>query len=327
MLNKHTLATFAAVLTISGGLVVTGGPGGPAVVNAAEEAHEAGATEHHDKSHVTRQSWSFGGLLGSYDRAQLRRGFQIYNEVCTACHGMKLLSYRNLMEAGGPAFTKEEVKALIAEKEVPAEPNDEGEIYADGERIMRKALLTDRMISPYANNKAAMSANGGALPPDLSVIAKARGIPHPADNTPPSNFIMAPIMGIMEYGGWIAGVIKDIATQYQEGGPDYIYALMTGYAEEAPAGVDIGDKNFNYVFPGNAISMAPPLSDEIVEYTDGTKATLDQHARDVAAFLMWASEPHLNARKNLGLKVLIYLLILSGLMYGVKRTIWSGIKH
>lgn len=322
---KRTLTAFAAVLAVSGGLAASGGL---SVASAAEEAHDAGGAEHHDKTHVQRQSWSFGGILGSYDQGQMRRGFQIYNEVCSACHGMNLLSYRNLMEEGGPSFTKAEVEALIAEKEVPAEPDDEGLTHGDdGSRLMRKALLTDPFLSPYENDKAAMSANGGALPPDLSVMAKARGIPHPVDNTPPSNMFMAPINGVLEYGSWIVGVLKDIATQYQEGGADYIYALMTGYADEAPAGIDVGDKSFNYVFPGNAISMAAPLSDEMVEYADGTKPTLDQHARDISAFLMWASEPHLNARKNLGLKVLIYLIILSGLMYAVKRTIWAGVKH
>lgn len=313
---KRTLATFAAVLTISGGL------GSVNIASAAEEAHESGGGHH-----AERQSWSFGGLLGSYDQPQLKRGFQIYNEVCSACHGMTLLSYRNLMEVGGPMFSKAEVEALIEDKEVPAEPNDEGATHEDGERIMRKALLTDPFLSPYANDKAAMSANGGAMPPDLSVMAKARGIPHAAAGEPSTNPFSALIGGVSEYVGWLAGMTVDIATQYQEGGPDYIYALMTGYAEEAPAGVDIGDKSFNYIFPGNAISMAAPLSDEMVEYADGTKPTLDQHARDISAFLMWASEPHLNARKNLGLKVLIYLIILSGLMYAVKRSIWSGVKH
>ena len=311
---KTTLASFAVALTVFGGIGMAG---------AAEKTGE-----HQDKSHVERQSWSFGGLLGSYDTAQLKRGFQIYNEVCTACHGMNLLSYRNLMETGGPEFTKAELTALIAEKEVPAEPDDEGLTHSDdGSRLMRKALLTDRLLSPYANEKAAMAANGGALPPDLSVMAKARGIPHPVDNTPPASWYAAPFVGLMEYGSWIAGTLKDIATQYQEAGPDYIYALMTGYADEAPAGIDVGDKSFNYVFPGNAISMAAPISDEIVEYADGTKPTLDQHARDIAAFMMWASEPHLNARKSLGLKVLIYLIILSGLMYAVKRAVWAGVKH
>ncbi len=319
---KRTLAAFAAVLTVSGGL------GHVSQISAAEAEKAQGEHAQQTAHHVERLSWSFGGLFGKYDQAQLKRGFQVYNEVCSACHSMKLLSYRNLMEAGGPEFTKEEVLALIADKEVPAGPNDDGETHGeDGSPLMRKALLTDRFVSPYANDKAAMAANGGAMPPDLSVLAKARGIPHPADTSPPSSWYKAPIAGVMEYGSWLFGTIRDIATQYQEAGPDYIHSLLVSYAEEPPAGVDVGDKSFNYVFPGNAISMAPPLSDESVEYTDGTKPTLDQHARDVSAFLMWAAEPHLNARKSLGLKVLIYLIILSLLMYAVKRTIWSGVKH
>ena len=179
------------------------------------------------------------------------------------------------------------------------------------------------------NEKAAMAANGGALPPDLSVMAKARGIPHPADTSKPSAWYAAPFYGLMEYGAWIGGTLKDIATQYQEGGPDYIYALMTGYADEAPAGIDVGDKSFNYVFPGNAISMGAPLGtfETGADADKEANAELDTKSRDVSAFLMWASEPHLNARKNLGLKVLIYLIILSGLMYAVKRSIWAGVKH
>jgi cytochrome c1 len=319
---KRVIVAFAALL-------VAGGLWGTPLAFAADDAHaeaEGGAYHPH---HVERQTWSFGGLLGRFDKAQLKRGFQVYNEICSACHSLKLLSYRNLMEVGGPEFTKAQVEEIIADKEVPAAPNDDGETHdGDGGRLVRPALLTDRFVSPYANDKAAMAANGGALPPDLSVMAKARGIPHVDDGKQSGDPFSAIISGVTEYFGWIFGTLKDIATQYQEGGTDYIFALMTGYEEEAPAGVEIPeDKNFNHVFPGYAISMAPPLFDEAVEYEDGTKATLDQHARDVSAFLMWAADPHLEARKRLGLKVLIYLLILSGLMYAVKRTIWSGQKH
>ena len=316
---KSKITAFALALAIGG----TMGWSGAAM---AEEEGEGG---HHDKSHVQRQSWSFGGLLGSYDKKQLRRGFQVYNEVCSSCHSMKLMYYRNLMEPGGPEFTKEEVKKIIADKEVPAEPNEEGAIFDDsGNRLMRKALLTDHFVSPYPNDNAAKAANGGALPPDLSVMAKARGIPHAGGHESAGNPFSALIEGVQEYFGWIFGTIRDIATQYQEAGPDYIYAVMTGYEDEAPKGMSIPEgKNFNWAFPGHAISMPAPLSEDAVEYADGTKATLDQEARDVAAFLMWTAEPHLNDRHRLGIKVLIYLLILAGLMYAVKRTIWSGVKH
>ncbi len=316
------LAPFAIALTFAGSA------GTATIVTAGENEHEAKAGQH-DKSHVQRQKWSFGGLTGRFDKKQLRRGFQIYNEVCAACHSMKLMYYRNLMEPGGPEFSKKEVEAIIADKEVPAPPNDDGAtINDDGERIMRKALLTDHFVSPYANDKAAMSANGGALPPDLSVMAKARGIPHGAKPLQAGNIFSAAFEGVKEYVGWIFGTVYNLATQYQEAGPDYIHALMIGYEEEAPKGMEIPEgKSFNWVFPGHAISMPQPLSDEQVEYADGTKATLDQEARDIAAFLMWTADPHLNARKSLGLKVLIYLIILSILMYAVKRTIWAGVKH
>lgn len=315
---KRTIAAFAAVLTVSGGL-------GLAAARAAEQGHGEGG--YHPR-HVEHQKWSFSGLMGRYDKAQLKRGFLVYNQVCTNCHGMGLLSYRNLMEEGGPEFTKAEVEAFIASKTVPAEPNDDGEIFKDGQRITRPALLTDRFASPFANDKAAMAANGGALPPDLSVMAKARGIPHIAEGEAAGNPFTATISGVKEYIGWLLGTAKDIATQYQEGGADYIYALMMGYEDAAPAGIELAEgKFFNHYFPGYAISMPPQVMDDLVTYEDGTKASKDQIARDIAAFLMWAAEPSLDARKRLGLKVLIYLLVLSGLMYAVKRTIWSGVKH
>ncbi len=320
---QRTLTSFAGVLAMIGTMGVTN------VASAGDPEHTAKA-EHHDMSHVKRQEWSFGGLLGQYDKAQLRRGFTVYNEVCSACHSMKLLSYRNLAEPGGPEYSKDEIKAFIAEKEVFAGPNEEGDTHDDeGSPFMRKPILTDHFVSPYANDKKAMAANGGALPPDLSVMAKARGIPHAANGIAASNVFVAIYEGVKEYIGWIFGVGYDVATQYQEGGPDYIYALLTSYADEAPEGKDVGDKNFNHVFPGNAISMAAPLG-TLETGPDADKeanAELLTKAKDVSAFLMWASEPHLNARKSLGLKVLIYLIILSGLMYAVKRSLWAGVKH
>ncbi len=315
---KSKLVALAAILTVSGSV---------GFATIAEAGGHDGAE--HNAYHPARQSWTFGGIFGKFDRAQLRRGYQIYDEVCSACHSMKLMSYRNLMESGGPEFTKDEVKKMIADKAVPAEPNDEGATYADGERITRPALLTDRFVSPYENDKAAMAANGGALPPDLSVMAKARSLPHAGSGKEADNIFFATVAGIKEYAGWVFGVARDIVTQYQEGGPDYIYALMTSYEEEVPEGAKPipEDKNFNHIFPGNAISMAPPLSDETVEYADGTKPTLDQHARDIATFLMWVAEPKLEERKRTGFMALVYLFILSMLMYMVKRAIWSGQKH
>ncbi len=320
---QRTLTSFAGVLAMIGTMGVTH------MASAAKVEHGAKA-DHQDLSHVSRQKWSFGGLLGQYDKAQLRRGFTVYNEVCSACHSMSLLSYRNLTEEGGPEYSKDEVKAFVAEKEVFAGPNDEGDTHdEEGSPFMRKPILTDRFVSPYQNDKKAMAANGGALPPDLSVMAKARGIPHAASHIAASNVFVAIYEGVKEYIGWIVGLVYDISTQYQEGGPDYIYALLISYADETPEGKDVGDKSYNHVFPGNAISMAAPLG-TLETGADADKeanAELLTKAKDVSAFLMWASEPHLNARKSLGLKVLIYLIILSGLMYAVKRSLWAGVKH
>ena len=320
---QRTFASFAAVLAVIGGL-------GAANMASAGDPEHLAKGEHHDPSHVERQSWSFSGITGSYDKAQLRRGFTVYNEVCSACHSMTLMSYRNLAETGGPEYSKDEVKAFIADKEVFAGPNDQGETRdEDGEPLMRTPILTDYFVSPYQNDKAAMAANGGALPPDLSVMAKARGIPHGGSHIEAGNIFMAAFEGVKEYFGWIFGTIRDIATQYQEAGPDYIYALMISYEDEAPTGKDVGDKAFNHVFPGNAISMAAPLGtfETGPEADKEANTELRTRAKDVSAFLMWAAEPHLNARKSLGLKVLIYLIILSLLMYFVKRAIWAGVKH
>ncbi len=272
--------------------------------------------------HFAKQSWSFGGVFGRYDQKQLRRGFEVYKGVCTGCHSMNLLSYRNLTQPGGPEYGEDYIKAMLKsdEVEVNLPHNDEGEIVnEDGDLFTRPAALSDRIKKPYANDKAAMAANGGALPPDFSVIGKARAM-HANHEGIPGLFT------------WVFALVKDVVTQYQEGGPDYIYTLMTNYhetvPENAPKDFSLPEgKHYNAAFPGHAISMAPPLSDGIVDYTDGTKATLDQHAKDISAFLMWAAEPHLNARKRRGFMVLIYLAILSLLLYGVKRKIWEDVKH
>lgn len=268
--------------------------------------------------HFDRQSWSFAGFFGQYDQKQLRRGYQIYKNVCSGCHSMKLLSYRNLTEKGGPNYGENYIKAMLKadDVQVPSGPNEAGEIVnEDGELLTKPATLADRFVGPYANHNAAKAANGGALPPDFSVIAKARAM-------------HANHEGILGLFTWLAQVVGDIARQYQEGGPDYIYAIMTSYKESAPADFSLPEgKYYNEAFPGHSISMAPPLSDGIVEYTDGTPATLDNHAKDIAAFLMWAAEPHLDARKRRGFIVLLYLAILSLLLYGVKRQIWRNVKH
>ena len=266
--------------------------------------------------HFERQDWSFSGVFGTYDRAQLRRGYKVYAEVCAACHSMRLLYYRNLTEKGGPELPEAKVKAIAAEAEVRSGPNEEGEeLNADGEFLTRPSVLADHIKSPYPNRQAAMAANGGAYPPDMSVLAKSRA-PH-ADHA-----------GFIGFFTWTWNIVRDVLTQYQEGGPDYIYALMTSYKETPPEGVKVPDgKYYNAAFPGHIISMAPPLSEEAVEYEDGTKPTLENHARDVAAFLMWAAEPHLNERKRRGFMVLVYMAILTGLLYMVKRSLWRNEKH
>lgn len=228
------------------------------------------------------QKWGFDGLFGRYDGAGLKRGFIVYKQICSNCHGLKLVAYRNLQEIG---LTEDEAKAIAAEYKLPAEPDDEGKTTdASGQPLMRDAKLSDRFVAPFPNEKAARSANNGALPPDLSLITKAR----------PS-------------------------------GPDYLYALMTGY-KDAPEGVTVADGMFyNTAFGGHQIAMAPPLMEGSVEYADGTKPTLEQHARDIVEFLNWAAEPELNARKSMGLKTLIFLIVLTAMFYALKRRIWSDV--
>ena len=253
---------------------------------------------------ITPQEWSFGGIFGHYDQAQIQRGYKVYKEVCAACHSMKFLSYRNLGQPGGPGFSEAQVKSLAAEATVIDGPNDDGEMFE------RPGRPSDRFVSPFPNDNAARSANGGALPPDLSIIAKARGVP----------------LGVSWYVEpfyWI----RDITTAYEEQGADYLYALMTGY-KDAPGDVKLSEgMHYNTVFPGHQIAMPTPLSADSVDNDDGTPQTVSQYATDVTAFLMWAAEPHLEDRKKLGFRVMLYLLALTALLYLVKRKVWSRIKH
>lgn len=252
-----------------------------------------------EENHIQHQEWTFAGMMGHFDQAQLQRGYKVYKEVCASCHGMKLLKYRNLAEVGGPGFTEGQVKTLAAEAEVEI-------IGDDGTPVARPGLPSDPFKSPFANTNAARAANGGALPPDLSVMAKARNV---HAETP---WYKAPVQ-----------YLKDIVTGYQEGGPDYLHALLTGYKEK-PADFTVSEGlHYNTAFPGYQIAMPAPLADGQVEYTDGSPATVDQYARDVASFLMWASEPNLEARKHLGLRVLLYLLITAIIFWLAKRMLWS----
>ena len=243
------------------------------------------------------QSWSFAGLFGTYDKNQLRRGFQIFREVCSGCHSANLLAFRNLAEEGGPEFSEEQVKALAAEYTI-VDPEAE-----DGER---PGVAADHWPAPFATEQDARDSNNGALPPDFSVLAKARGI-HQA------------------FPFWVFNYF----TAYQEGGPDYIYNLLTSY-EEAPHGVTVAEGQAYNAYLGTGISMQPPLADEVVTYEGEGEAvplTLDQYAHDVAAFMMWMADPHLVSRKEMGFRALVFLILLAGMMYIVKRKLWADVKH
>ena len=242
--------------------------------------------------------WSFAGPFGLYDTAQLQRGFKVYREVCSTCHSLKLLAFRNLADPGGPGFSEAQAATIAAEFQVTDGPNDKGQMF------QRPGKISDNFPAPFANDQAARAALGGALPPDLSVIAKARA-----------------------YERGFPWFIFEAFTDYQEGGPDYIHALLNGYTDP-PAGVTLPPGGqYNKYFPGNAIGMPKPLSDGQVEYTDGTPATVDQYSRDVAAFLMWAAEPTLDARKRLGFQVMIFLIVFTALLYFTKRRVWHAVHH
>ena len=245
-----------------------------------------------------RQTWSFHGPFGTYDPGQLQRGFKIYREVCANCHSIKLLSFRNLAEPGGPGFTEAQASAIAASFQVTAGPNDEGNMF------QRPGQIADYFPPPFANDQAARAALGGALPPDMSVLAKARG-----------------------YEAGFPYFIFDAFKVYQEDGPDYIHAIITGY-EDAPAGFVLPPGGqYNKYFPGRAIGMPKPLSDGQVEYTDGTPMNVDQYGRDVSAFLMWAAEPTLDARHRLGFQVMIFLIVFTGLLYLTKKKLWHDVLH
>ncbi len=280
-------------------LVSLAGPA--ALAHSAHAASEGKAIE--------RQHWSFAGFTGQYDQAQLQRGFQVYQQVCTACHGLKRVRFRNLAEPGGPQFPEAAVKALA----VGWPYQISGELDDQGNPIDRLPGLADPIVGPYKNDVQARAAQNGALPPDLSLIAKARSVESHAP----------------WYSQWLH-MLSDMATGYQEGGPDYLYALLTGY-HEAPAGMQMTEgMYYNAAFPGHQIAMPPPLSKEtFVEYQpeSGTKGSLEQNARDVTAFLAWAADPTLDSRKQLGWQVLLYLAITTLLLYLVKKGIWARVKH
>lgn len=219
--------------------------------------------------------WSFQGIFGTYDRANLQRGFQVYKEVCSACHSMDFVAFRNLEDLG---YSPEEVKAIAAEFTVTDGPDDNGDMFT------RPGKPADYFPSPFPNVQAAAAANGGAAPPDLSLVTKRH-----------------------------------------EAGANYPYAILTGY-EEAPADFQVpSGKYYNHYFAGHAIGMAPPLFPDAVEYQDGTKATVQQMAYDVSNFLMWTAEPHMEARKQTGIKAILFLLVFTAILYAVKRKVWKDL--
>jgi ubiquinol-cytochrome c reductase cytochrome c1 subunit len=266
---------------------------------ALAETATATAPAHFPILEPEPQDWTFAGVFGRFDQAQLQRGFQVYKEVCSSCHSMKLVAFRALAEEGGPHFSEEQVKALAATYKVTDGPNDAGDMFE------RAAKPSDHFPSPFANAEAAKAANGGAEPPDLSVIAKAR----------------AAHRGIFF-------TVLDFFTQYQEGGPDYIHALLTGF-RDPPAGMTVPEgTHYNpYFLAAASLAMPPPLSADQVTYTDGTPQTVDQYARDVAAFLMWAAEPHLAERKRMGFQVVVFLIVFAGLVGLAKRKVWANEPH
>jgi ubiquinol-cytochrome c reductase cytochrome c1 subunit len=235
---------------------------------------------------VKHGDFSFDGPFGTYDRAALQRGFQVYKEVCAACHNLDHIAFHNLDEEGGPGFTEAQAKAIAAGYKIPADPNDKGEITDDkGNRLTRPGTLADKFPPAFPNEEAARANNSGALPPDLSMIVKAR-----------------------------------------EGGADYAYSIVTGFGMTPPKGFAVvAGKFYNPYFEGWNIAMPPPLADNVVTYSDGTKATVAQEAHDVATFLAWASDTKMEERKRTGFGVLIFLVVLSGLLFAAYRKVWADL--
>ena len=242
------------------------------------------------------QKWSFSGPFGKFDRGALQRGLKVYKEVCSSCHGLSYVAFRNLAEAGGPGYSVAQAAAFASEYKIKDGPNDQGDMF---ERPGRPA---DYFPSPFPNEQAARAANGGAAPPDLSLITKARS-----------------------YKRGFPMFLIDFFTQYQEQGPDYVAALLQGYEDKPPAGVTLPEGSYyNKYFPGHAIKMPKPLNDGQVTYDDGSPATVAQYAKDVTTFLMWAAEPHMEARKALGLQVFVFLILLTVLLYFTKKKVWAN---
>ena len=247
-----------------------------------------------------RFDWSFAGISGRYDAEQLRRGFKVYKEVCSSCHSLKMIAFRNLAEPGGPEFSQAEALAIAASYKVKDGPNDAGDYYE------RPGRLSDTFPPPFPNEQAAKAALAGAYPPDMSVLAKARGYSRGFPT-----FLLDALPGFA----------------YQEHGVDYIASLLMGYSD-APHGVELPPgQYYNVYMPGRRIGMPPPLADGSVTYDDKTPQTTEQYSKDVSAFLMWTAEPHLQDRKRVGFWAVSFLIVFAGLLYFTKRRIWEGVPH
>ena len=219
--------------------------------------------------------WSFEGITGTFDKAALQRGFKVYREICSGCHSMRLLYYRDLIEIG---FSEEEVKAIASDYTVIDGPDDEGEMFE------RDAKPSDHFVGPFANDQEARMSNNGSLPPDLSVISKAR-----------------------------------------VNGANHLYNLLLGYTEP-PENFEVAEgMYYNKWMNGNQIAMAPPLDEGYVDYDDGTENTLPQLAEDLVTFLVWSAEPELEARKKLGIKVILFFIIFGIVVYFTKRRLWRDV--
>jgi ubiquinol-cytochrome c reductase cytochrome b/c1 subunit len=269
-----------------------------AALVALQGLRPAAAQDHeHDTPQPPQLTWSFAGPFGKFDRGQLQRGFKVYREVCANCHGLSMIAFRNLADPGGPEFSLAQAQAVAAEYKIKDGPNDQGEMFD------RPGRLADYFPPPFPNEQAARASNGGSLPPDMSVLAKAR-----------------------TYERGFPRFVFDIFTQYQEQGVDYIAAILKGYAPK-PADMQMPPgMMYNVYFPGHGIGMPPPISDGQVTFDDGTPGTLDNYSRDISAFLMWTAEPHLEARKRIGFQVMVFLILFAGLLYFTKKKVWADVK-
>ena len=276
-------ASAIVALVLAGGLMA----GGTQSAKAADE---------HGGPTPPSLSWSFAGPFGKFDRGALQRGYKVYKEVCSTCHSMSLIHFRNLADVGGPGFSAAQALAVASEIKVQDGPNDAGDMFE------RPGRLADPFPKPFPNENAARAANGGAYPPDLSLMAKARN-----------------------YDRGFPQFVFDFFTQFQEKGPNYIDALLQGYVDPAPKDFALPPgAYYNKYFPGHAIKMPKPISDDQVTYDDGTPQKVENYAKDVSTFLMWTAEPHLEARKRIGLQVMVFLIIFAFLMYFTKKKVWAN---